>query len=475
MVSCGIDCMVKGGFEILQRATAPASFHDSRDRFDPPRCHPNTRTAILQRIVEWAMGKDVSPETREAFMMWLYGPAGAGKSAIAQTISELCQQAGILLASFFFSRTDPSRNHARSVVASIIYQFIMRLPQAKEMIVNMIESDPLIFTRSIVIQFDTLLFKPLQALVERGEIGDSPLLIVIDGLDECVDPDDQRSILHAFPTAHRQGHLPLSSTVRFLIASRPEPHIVSFFNSQRSGIFRLALDNTYHPNQDIRLFLQDKFAEIAKTHLFASTIPSGWPGEDVVEKLVDKSSGQFIYASTVVKYVSSVRHHPTKQLDIVLGLRPPRRQMPFAELDALYTHIFSSVEDLDVVFQILALAVLGIDMTTTSMEALLGLEDGDIPVMLADLASLVQCVPQSSLRASPDLRLQIFHASLKDFLFDELRSKNMYMNIGLWHAELAHLGFRYIENKQNGESSALLLRNCLISNFVNRGVRSTVQ
>ena len=58
----------------------PGAFHNSLERGDPPKCHKRTREAILNKIMDWVMKKI---ET-DAFMMWLYGAAGAGKSAIAQ-------------------------------------------------------------------------------------------------------------------------------------------------------------------------------------------------------------------------------------------------------------------------------------------------------------------------------------------------------------------------------------------------------
>ncbi|KIK52272.1 hypothetical protein GYMLUDRAFT_180242, partial [Collybiopsis luxurians FD-317 M1] len=41
---------------------------------------------------------------------WLYGPAGAGKSVIAQTLAEICMERGLLVGSFFFWHTDFSWN-----------------------------------------------------------------------------------------------------------------------------------------------------------------------------------------------------------------------------------------------------------------------------------------------------------------------------------------------------------------------------
>jgi len=41
------------GIELLQRKIAPGAFHDSGERYDPPKCHEHTRVAILQEIMDW--------------------------------------------------------------------------------------------------------------------------------------------------------------------------------------------------------------------------------------------------------------------------------------------------------------------------------------------------------------------------------------------------------------------------------------
>ena len=89
------------GSDILHGAIATNAFHNSYERFDPPKCHPNTRIAVLEKIMKWIKWE----EDLEAFIMWVYGPAGAGKSAIAQTIAEMCEEEMIILASFFSLET----------------------------------------------------------------------------------------------------------------------------------------------------------------------------------------------------------------------------------------------------------------------------------------------------------------------------------------------------------------------------------
>ncbi len=99
----------------------------------------------------------------------------------------------------------------------------------------------------------------------------------------------------------------------------------------------------YLPDVDILRFLKDKFVEIKETHPLADMIDPRWPAEQDIHKLVAKSSGQFIYASVVIKFLSSPSQHPAQRLEIVQGLQPAGNDTPFAQLDALYRHIFSTV------------------------------------------------------------------------------------------------------------------------------------
>ncbi|KDR67161.1 hypothetical protein GALMADRAFT_80093 [Galerina marginata CBS 339.88] len=340
-------------FDRLLEAASPTAFHNSNDVDDPPKCHPNTRVAVLDKIMNWIRGLDRS--TRNALIMWLYGAAGSGKSAIARSIAELCYEEGILVASYFFSRSDPTRNHARSLVATIAYQASIRFPDIRGHIVQTVDVDPLIFTRSLDAQILALIIEPLRERIEAGcfEAVTAPRIVILDGLDECDGRESQVKVLTTISRALQQHRLPLI----FLVASRPEHDIRHSFDIGylKEITTRIALNDDYLPSDDIHLFLQDKFTEIKDTHPFKGYIPCTWPLPKVLQSLVHKSSGQFVYASTVVKFISSSHHQPHLRLDIVLGLRPADRDMPFAELDALYRQILSSAEDHELVLHILAL------------------------------------------------------------------------------------------------------------------------
>lgn len=273
----------------------------------------------------------------------------------------------------------------------------------------------------------------------------SKRLVIIDGLDECADPMSQRNILDVFATALHQRHLPLI----FLFSSRPEQHISLAFNA---GLLwelstRVALDESYIPDDDIRLFLGDKFAEIKETHRLRAYIPLQWPSVEIQEELIRRSSGQFIYASTVIRYISSTHHRPHHRLDIVLGTRSPQRQnekLPFADLDALYRDILSRVGEIESVMKILSFLCLANPSiptlwTTCDIERFLFMETGDVEMYLGKLNSFISI--------GPNLGVRLEHASLADFLMDSSRSEEFFVKPRLRHTSLAGRCLQYLQMK----------------------------
>ena len=433
-----------GGFECLQKAVSPSAFHDSGSRPDPPQCHPNTRTAVINKIMDWILGLGV--EDQNAVILWLYGPAGAGKSAIAGVIANRCELKKLLLASFFFSRSDPAINNSKSFIATIAYQIALKIPETRERIVATIEQDPLILTRSLEAQVTALIVEPLRGPLEGGYFNEptSRRLIIIDGLDECHTPAVQCNILQVISLLFHKYHLPLL----ILVSSRPESHLTLSFTTGLLPEFHttLALDNTYKPDDDIRCFLIDKFSQVKSTHPIGRYLDHSWPSVGVLEQLVEKSSGQFIYASTVVKYVSSIHHQPADRLDVILGIRPPRhaRDMPFGELDALYVNIFASVEDREAVLLILGfcllperlLASLYTPVDLGDLEHFFLLNRGDIEMLFGNLRSLV-------IISNVKPYIHLLHAALGDFLLDPARSKEFYIDLSIIHTTCMQLCVQY--------------------------------
>ncbi|KAF8802680.1 hypothetical protein BYT27DRAFT_6753765 [Phlegmacium glaucopus] len=433
------------GLDILHQHMSPGAFHNSGERFDPPKCHPNTRVAVLRIIMGW-----VEESQRKFPMLWLHGPAGAGKSAIAQTIAEMCHALGLLLASFFFSRTAEGRNNGKKLIPTIAYQIAISFPTTREHIEQAVESDPSLVDKSLEAQIQSLIVQPLQLAYEAIPSEQPPRLIIIDGLDECHDPKVQIHILHVLSEILRQNNLSLA----LFIASRPEHHLCAAFDMGHLNLLstRLHLDDSFHPDDDIRQFLVDKFDDMKREHPFRSHIPDSWPSPDVIYNLVRKSSGQFIFASTVVRFVGSIHDLPGERLDIILGLSAQDEDSPFGELDALYSHIFSSVKGLKSALRILAFKMnegTNLNIGTTlnprffetqavfTIEQFLLLKEGEMRYCLANLdLVLIQVIDDGC-----DLRF--LHASLQDFLVDRSRSGRFHIDKEHAHADIAICYMKY--------------------------------
>ncbi|KAF8172446.1 hypothetical protein BJ912DRAFT_1148162 [Pholiota molesta] len=430
----------------LVRYIAPGAFHNSEERYDAPKCHPRTRESILKEIMEWI--KD--PNTERLFL-WLYGPAGSGKSAIAQTIAELCQAAGILAASFFFSRTVPMRNEKTYLIPTLIYQLIFSIPETAEYIFNTINSDATIFSLSLATQVEYLIVRPLKAASLAIKGTRVPMLMLIDGMDECGGLNARSAILDALLHSIQRFNLP----VYVLIASRPEQDIRDSFHTGNNmlRVSGLALDASYQPDADIKVFLRDKFDEIKYKHPSKRFIPAQWPSTTHLTLLVQKASGQFIYASTVIKFVDSTRHRPLDRLDIIIGLSPAGNNTPFAELDALYGGILESIDDdlianaLEIIAYVILHSTLDLlpeisDLSLQAVEAIFGHRPGDISIILGDLHALV-FVPES------EGLLRLHHASLSDYLFDQSRSGKFFIDYKKAHARIATCISRNLSKEPN--------------------------
>ncbi|KAJ7789711.1 hypothetical protein B0H14DRAFT_2536015 [Mycena olivaceomarginata] len=96
MTQLNVTSYGESGIDILYRSVVMEALHNSGERFPEPACHPGTRIRVLEELRAWSV--DTSPESS---IMWLYGAAGMGKSAIAQMFAGDCQTQGRLGASFF--------------------------------------------------------------------------------------------------------------------------------------------------------------------------------------------------------------------------------------------------------------------------------------------------------------------------------------------------------------------------------------
>ncbi|KAF4617854.1 hypothetical protein D9613_006413 [Agrocybe pediades] len=417
--------------DILAEAVAANALHNSGTSFDKPKCHPRTRVKIREIIMRWISGEDKNSRAGKQFM-WLSGAAGCGKSAIAQSTVESCIERGMPLASFFFNRSDSTRNHAGSLVATLTYQLYcaFRGTDVQKDILSAIQDDPLIFKKTIQHQFTSLIIRPLMNHFSKDQstqLHQAPFLIVTDGLDECIDRNAQKAILTGLAESVCNSNI----RIPIFIASRPEHEIKFSFGStylkDMHTNLSLDLEDEDDADSDIKLYLFDRFAVIKDDFDNRTTgrkLSQDWPGDWVINELVSKSSRQFIYAATIVRYVESTRHRPDHRLDVVLNLRPDNGDHPFTELDALYSMILESASDIERILHVLSLLLIGVPrICCLAIEKLLSHDEGEVERLFSDLNALVQVHKDGD-----QLYLRVFHASFREYLVDAARSKQFYID-----------------------------------------------
>jgi len=376
--------------------------------------------------MRWA--KD--PQDRHVF--WLNGLAGTGKSTIAQTFAEMAANNGTLGASFFCSRDYLDRKELKNIFPTLAYQLACRYPSFRSQIIRAIRRDPSVASNSLISQLKDLIANPLSSTRIS-------CVIVVDALDECVDDQPASAILSVLGRFVKQ--LP---SVKFFITGRPEPRIRTGFRlpllEPFTQIFLLHEVEPSSVDEDIRLYLQEKLTAVAKRRSdFDLTDP--WPCDEDLIALAKKSSGLFIFASTLARFIESEHHEPDKRLGLIITSSVSTVHEGRAGIDPLYTqvlvHAFSNVKEASVfanLRRVLGAVILAFNpLSRTQVSKILNINTSFIAMTLRHLHSIL-LIPNED---SGEIR--VFHKSLPDFLQDPERCSDsrFFVASPVRHADMA--------------------------------------
>jgi len=376
--------------------------------------------------MRWAQNAQDQP------VYWLNGLAGTGKSTIAQTFSEMARDCNVLGASFFCSRDYLDRKILKNIFPTIAYQLACRYPRFRDHLVKVIRQDPSVAHNSLISQLRDLLVDPLSAT------GIS-CVIVIDALDECVDDQPASAILSVL--GRLVSKLPL---VKFFITGRPEPRIRSGFRlplmEPFTQVFLLHEVDSTSVGGDIRLYLTEKLTGIAKRRS-GLDLPEAWPSDEDITVLVKKSSGLFIFASTVARFIESEHHEPRERLRLIVGRADDTSHEGASGIDSLYSQVlrdaFFGINE-GFVFvdlkHILSAVVLALNpLSRDGLMQLLNINSAIISTRLRHLHSVL-LVPADGAK-----EIRVFHKSFPDFLqdSDRCRDSRFHIDCSTRHGDMA--------------------------------------
>ena len=281
---CPQESMVADTFYLeLKKKLNPPEFSGN----DRPDCLKGTRLQTLQSIDEWVNAEGYPN------VLLLIGGAGTGKSTIATTVAGRYQRRSQLGCHIFFLRgsSDPG-----NVLESVAYSLAVYSQSIAESLVNQLKDKGNLGPSNLNTKFGILLQDSLSAVA--ADVG-SPILIVLDALDECGTPEIRRGLINVL----QHGLPSLPSNFRFLVTTRPEGDLLPFISLPPPRVYTIELDRKVDENRlDVYAYIRYELDILRSSPVFV--IPQYWKWEEGVQSLADSADGLFIWASTAIKFIS---------------------------------------------------------------------------------------------------------------------------------------------------------------------------
>jgi hypothetical protein len=382
-------------------------------------CFANTRHELLQELYDWA------EDTDGPHLLWLSGIAGTGKSTLARTASRRWHEQNMLGASFFFSNGHGEASSSRHLVTTIAWQLSNNVPLVRSAIFDAIRSQEDAVKSSLLDQWEHLIMEPLANT--KTEDTTPTVVLVVDALDECIEERSVRGILSCLGKPQSLK----SVRLKVLVTSRPSLGIRSNLNRFSGSRYRtMSLDEVPQAvvERDLRLYFQHEFEIIRDERGYSSH----WPSDKDIARLVKKSCGLFIWASTACRFVRGMK--AKKRLRTLLDERestPMLSSHPESALDEIYTKVLEGPlslmtsgaadeeAELEHIGTVLGgLVVLRSPLSIHSLAILLGIALDDVTDVLADLHAIFSIPSNSSFEP-----VQLHHPAFTDFLLDRRRCK----------------------------------------------------
>ncbi|KAH8826001.1 hypothetical protein DL96DRAFT_1817400 [Flagelloscypha sp. PMI_526] len=355
-------------------------------------CTPGTRVAIIRKMLDWVTIHDSGLESS---LFWLYGLAGTGKTTILHDICERLQKRNLLASSYFCS-IQLSSGNSRCLVPTIAKHLASRSLAFESALISQLRRDPDLPYATLKLQFEHLLCKPWESVTEGHANQSSSIKVVtIDALDEC---DRGEEFLDLLLNAINEGRL---EGIKFIVTSRPVLRLLTKVREMHLDAPQVSLHEIpkEEVDGDIGLYLEAKL-ELAQSQ---------------INDLVARADGLFIYASTLVKYLSPSHHLAPSELERRIE-RVLSRKAERGSIYALYKRIVEAalsledIEDTQGRWAILHAIICAAEPPSSALIAsLLGV---DLQLVIAVVESLHAVL----FTAGPGGPIYILHASFHDFI-----------------------------------------------------------
>jgi hypothetical protein len=247
-------------------------------------CSDGTRNEVLEDILRWVN----DDETNQLY--WLDGAAGCGKTTIAITITDLVgMDRSKIIATFFCSRYSMYRADVQHVFITLSIILATHDALFRDELMQAVGQNPGVIRMVPEDQFRILITEPLR---KAGSFH-KPVVFVIDAVNEFLEEAAPRKILSAF--AKNLRDVPF---LKVLISTRLSPHVTAALHMIPITRTQFCLHDVDRDlvNRDIERYL---FEVLCTNATVTERLSMSWPPQHLLDKLVKKAEGLFVYASFI--------------------------------------------------------------------------------------------------------------------------------------------------------------------------------
>ncbi|RXW22618.1 hypothetical protein EST38_g3240 [Candolleomyces aberdarensis] len=396
-------------FDVLQPIIDASHTRDRKRSPPDSSCFPGTRIQVVKNVNSWAKSEITTP-------------------AEPHEVCDTSDREDRPVISFFFFRNAGDRSRIWRLATTLASQMAGVIPQTEPFIREAVQANPVLLMAdeggpSLRARMRCLVYAPFKAVVQRKKrvraLTQSPLLMALDGLDECDNKDEVQELIDGMLEFFNENPL---IPLRVFITSRVEQHIQS-----RLNVPAVKLDNLadHCSDDDITTFLHILFEDGCRWNPVVQSYVQQhgeWPTKSDRRKLVKHIGGSFIFASVVFQFIMTTNTEtndlptPMDRLPLALKMNPG--------LDGLYTQTLARSKHLPHFPDIIStIALLVEPLPTSGIAELLGIHTYEVVNALVNLQAIIQ-VP-----GTDNIPVTFCHTSFRDFLTTQSRSGGFFAHL----------------------------------------------
>ena len=308
-------------------------------------CLRGTRDVIINDLIQWASDCAESGTKKKSQIYVLQGPPDCGKSSIAHSVAEAFHLQDRLGAAIFLDDRAAIRANAEGTIigsqrisTTIASQLASYHKKIESAIAAIIEIDNSLAEADIARQFPGLIVSATEGLALVG-----PICIIIDGLENIVDPTERLQLLTAI--ADHFNKLP--SNFRLILTARHGPTSEDINQHLPDCIIK---EITFDDEGTIVDY--NKYLSQSLHHLFSKKLKIA--EEYTIDKLRDefakRSKGVCFWVSTACRFLLLCTcGDECKMLENILSREPPLTAE--VAMDQLFRVILSYIPYLPLICQ----------------------------------------------------------------------------------------------------------------------------